>query len=329
MAGVLGRVLITAKSVSSSTADMERLRAAGCDVVLGSTPLPYDEAQIAAQLADFDAVIFALEPTTRAVIAAAPRLKIIARPGVGYDTVDLAACNERRIPVTVAAVNDQSVADFAIGLMLDAARGITTAVNGVRAHGWDRVTGTEMWRKTLTIVGAGRIGRGVAQRARGFEMRVLAVDEYRDEAWARAHGVEYVSLEQGLREGDFISLHAPLTPATGNLINATTLAAMKRGAYLVNTARGGLIDEDALAAAVRSGHLGGAAVDVLKQQGANSPSVLIGVPGILVTPHRATFSREAMQRVAGAAVDSVLAALRGERPNGVVNPEIYAGAPSA
>ena len=160
MAGSLGRALITAKSVSGSAANVERLRAAGCEVVLGNTPLPYSEEQIATQLADFDAVIFSLEPTTRKVIAAAPRLKIVARPGVGFDTVDIAACNERRIPVTVAAVNDQSVADFAIGLMLDVARGITTAVTGVRQRGWDRVTGTEMWRKTVTIVGLGRIGRG-------------------------------------------------------------------------------------------------------------------------------------------------------------------------
>jgi phosphoglycerate dehydrogenase-like enzyme len=238
--------------------------------------------------------------------------------------VDLKACTERRIPVTISPVNDQSVADFALWLMLDVARGITTAVNGVQAHGWERVTGRELWRKTLTIVGLGRIGRGLAQRARGFEMRVLAVDDHRDAAYAAQHGIEYVSLEDGLRAGDFISLHVPLTPATEALINAGRLALMKRGAFLINTARGGLLDEAAVVAAVKRGQLGGAAVDVLRQQGANSASPLIGVPGIIVTPHMATFTVESMQRVAMSVAHNILAVFAGGRPEGVVNPEVYA-----
>ena len=318
-----GTVLITAKSVASCEPALRILREAGCEVRHTSTPLPYDESHIAAQLGDIDAVVFALEPTTRKVITAAPRLKIIARPGVGYDTVDVAAASERRIPVTVAAANDQSVADFAIGLMLDVARGITTAANGVQNHGWDRVTGTEVWRKTLTVVGMGRIGKGVAQRARGFDMRVLAVDSYRDQAFAAHYGIEYVDLEAGLRAADFVSLHAPLTAETDALINAQRIAWMKRGAYVINTARGGLIDEVALADAVRSKRLAGAAVDVLRVQGVNSPSVLIGVPGIIVTPHMATFSAEAMERVALMVAQSVITALAGGRPEGVINPEIY------
>jgi phosphoglycerate dehydrogenase-like enzyme len=156
-------------------------------------------------------------------------------------------------------------------------------------------------------------------------MRVLAVSNSRDEAFAAAHGIEYVDLETGLREGDFVSLSAPLTAATQNLINADRLAMMKKGSFLINTARGGLIDEAALAQAVISKHLAGAAVDVLCEQGANSPSPLIAVPGILVTPHMATFSHEAVERVAMATVRAIVAALRGERPQFVVNPEIYTG----
>ena len=162
-------------------------------------------------------------------------------------------------------------------------------------------------------------------------MRVLAVSTRRnntDSAFATAHGIEFVELDQALREADFLSLHAPLTAQTENLIDAQALATMKRGAYLVNTSRGGLIDEAALAAAVRSGHLAGAAVDVLRVQGANSPSPLIGVPRIIVTPHMATFSRESMERVAMAAARSVIAALKGERPPGLVNPEVYGPQPT-
>jgi phosphoglycerate dehydrogenase-like enzyme len=280
--------------------------------------------QIAAQLGDVDALVFTLEPTTRRVLDAAPRLKVVARPGVGFDTVDVAACSARRIPVTVAPVNDQSVADFTLGLMLNAARGITTAVNSVQQHGWERVTGSEVWRKTLTLIGMGRIGKGVAQRARGFDMRVLAVDSYRDAAFAAHYGIEYVDLERGLREADFVSLHAPLTPETDGLINAQRIALMKHGAYVINTARGGLIDEVALAEAVRSQRLAGAAVDVLRVQGANSTSPLIGVPGIIVTPHMATFSAEAMARVAMMVAQNIVTVLAGGRPEGVVNPEVYA-----
>jgi phosphoglycerate dehydrogenase-like enzyme len=318
-----GTVLITAKSVSSSPSALKMLRDAGCDVRLASMPLPFDDASIASQLGDVDALVFALEPATRKLVMSAPRLKIIARPGVGYDTIDIAACTERRIPVTIAAVNDQSVADFAIGLMLDVARGITVAVNGVQNHGWDRVTGTEVWRKTLTLIGMGRIGKGVAQRARGFDMRVLAVDSFHDHTFAARYGIEYVELEAGLRAADFVSLHAPLTTETDALINAERIGWMKRSAYVINTARGGLIDEAALADAVRSKRLAGAAVDVLRVQGTNSPSALIGVPGIIVTPHMATFSAEAIERVALLVAQNVVTVLAGGRPEGVVNPEIY------
>jgi phosphoglycerate dehydrogenase-like enzyme len=319
-----GTVLITAKSVSGCERALKMLHDAGCEVRLASMPLPFDDAHIASQVSDVDALVFALEPTTRKVIMAAPRLKIIARPGVGYDTIDIAACTERRIPVTIAAVNDQSVADFAIGLMLDVARGITVAVNGVQNHGWDRVTGTEVWRKTLTLIGMGRIGKGVAQRARGFDMRVLAVDSFHDHTFAAHYGIEYVELEAGLRAADFVSLHAPLTAETNALIDAERIGWMKRSAYVINTARGGLIDEAALADAVRSKRLAGAAVDVLRVQGANSPSPLIGVPGIIVTPHMATFSAEAIERVALLVAQNVVTVLAGGRPEGVVNPEIYA-----
>jgi phosphoglycerate dehydrogenase-like enzyme len=264
-----------------------------------------------------------MEPMPAQVLEAASGLRVIARPGVGYDTVDLATATRRKVAVTVAAgTNDQSVADHAFGLLLMASRGLLTAVNSVQAHGWDRPTGTEAWRKTLAIVGYGRIGRAIARRARGFDMRVLVVTPRPDPADKE---VEFVTLDEALAQADFVSLSAPLTPQTEVLINAKALAQMKKGAFLVNTSRGGLIDESALAEAVKSGHLGGAAVDVLRQQGANSPSPLIGVPGILVTPHMATLTRESMARVAMSVAAGVIAVLRGERAANTVNPEVYDG----
>lgn len=316
----LGKVLVTAGSVKGSPAALQALRDAGCDVVVETTPLPWNEDWLLAHTHDVDALLFAMEPVSARLIDNATRLKVIARPGVGYDTVDMEAATRRGVLVTIAAgANDQSVADHTFGLLLMAARGLVTAVNSVQQHGWERPVGTEVWGKTLAIVGLGRIGQAVARRARGFDMRVLAVARAPDPALAASLGVEFVDMDRALAEADFVSLHAPLTSGTANLIDAAAVARMKRGAFLVNTSRGGLVDEQALAAAVREGHLAGAAVDVLKVQGANSPSPLIGVPGILVTPHMATFSRESMERVALSAAGSVVAALRGERPAGLVN----------
>jgi len=315
------RVLVTAKSVAQSAQALDLIRAAGHEVVVITTPVPFDEQWLIDQARDVDALVFAMEPVGARLLDSARRLKVIARPGVGYDTVDLDAATRNGVIVTVAnGTNDQSVADFTIGLLLEATRGIAIANESVQNKGWERVTGIEAWNKTLAIVGLGRIGKGVARRARGFDMRVLAVTRSPDQEFASRHGITYVTLDEALEQADFLSLHAPLTPLTENLIDARALARMKRGAYLVNTSRGGLIDEAALAQAVRSGHLAGAAVDVLRAQGAGSPSPLIGVPGIIVTPHMATFTREATGRVAMSVARGVVAALRGERPEHVVNP---------
>ena len=319
----LGKVLITAASVKGYAPALQMMRDAGCELVLETTPQPCTEDWQIEKVRDIAALVFAMEPVSARVLEAAPQLRVIARPGVGYDTVDMAAATRRKVAVTVAAgTNDQSVADHAFGLLLMAARGLVTAVNSVQAHGWERPTGVDVWRKTLAVIGYGRIGQAIARRARGFDMRVLVVTP---RPGPQAEGIEYVSLDDALAQADFVSLSAPLTPATENLINATTLAKMKPGAILVNTGRGGLIDEAALAEAVRSGHLAAAAVDVLRQQGANSPSPLIGVPGILVTPHMGTLTRETLQRVGLSVATSVIAALRGERPAHVVNPEVYDG----
>lgn len=322
----LGKVLVTAQSVLGCEAAMRLMRDAGCEVVVKSTPLPWNEDWLLEQTRDVAGLIFAMEPVSARLIEQATELRIIARPGVGYDTVDIDAATRNGVAVTVAAgTNDQSVADFTLGLLLMASRSLMQGASSVAQHGWTRTTGTEVWGKTLALVGLGRIGQAVARRARGFDMRVLVVTAHpsRHAEFAAANGLEFADLESALREADFVSLHAPLTPETANLLDAAALARMKPGAFVVNTSRGGLIDEEALAQAVRSGHLAGAAVDVLKVQGAGSTSPLIGVPGIIVTPHMATFSRESMQRVALAAATSVVCALRGERPSSLVNPAAW------
>jgi phosphoglycerate dehydrogenase-like enzyme len=321
---MLGKVLITAKSVSSSAAALQYLADAGCAVELKTPPSPVDEPWLIEQSRDVAALVFAMEPVTERLLDQASKLRIIARPGVGYDTVDIAAATRRKIPVTIAAgTTDQSVADFTMGLLLQAARGIVDAAVATQQRRWERVIGTEVWCKTLAIVGLGRIGRAVVKRARGFDMRVLAVAPRPDREFAAAHGVEFVSLEEALRQADFLSLHAPLTPETQNLINERRLRLMKPGSYLINTSRGGLVDEDALAMAISEGRLAGAAVDVLREQGPHTCSPLIGLSRVIVTPHMASFAREAIERVALSVAQNIVAVLHGERPANVVNPAIY------
>ncbi len=306
------RVLITARSVAGSMPALALMREAGIEVIVDTAPVPFDEAWLVARVADVDALVVALEPVGARVFEAAPRLKLIARPGVGYDSIDLEAAARHGVVVSLAlGTNDQSVADFTFALLLEATRGVSASSRSVAAGGWDRFTGTEIWNKTMAVVGLGRIGQGVARRARGFGMRVLAVSRHPDPAFVQQHQIEVVTLDQALHEADVVSLNLPLTPATANLIGAAALAKMKPGAYLINTARGGLVDEAALADAVRSGRLAGAAVDVLREQGAGSRSPLIGVPGIVVTPHMGAFTREATARVAMSVARDVVAVLGG------------------
>lgn len=321
---MLGKVIVTARAFSISPEPMKYLVESNCDVELKPTAAGVSEDWLVEQCSEADALIAGMEVITARVIDSAPRLRVIARTGVGYDTVDVDAATRRGVAVcNTRGANDQAVADFTMGLVLMAARRVLDGVDSCRRGGWDRVVGVEVWGKTLSIVGLGRIGKAVAQRARGFEMRVLAVDVVRDEEFASRYGIEYVSLEQALREGDFISLNAPHTPETEGIINERTIALMKPTAFLVNTARGGLVDEEALAAAVRTNRIAGAAVDVLREEGANSSSPLLRVPGIIVTPHMAAYSYEAMERMALVAAQNVVAVLKGGRAPNAVNLAIY------
>jgi phosphoglycerate dehydrogenase-like enzyme len=322
----LGKALITARSLTDQPAALHRLQEAGVDVVV-TPPLTDPAGWQAAEphLETVDALVVALEPVDAALLDRMPRLSMIARPGVGTDTVDLAACTHRGITVTIAAgANHESVADFTFALMLDAARRMGDAAQSVRSGSWTRPQGLELWRKSLAIVGFGRIGQAVARRALGFEMRVMAVRRKQAEpADTEVPGsslLQFVTWDDALAQADIVSLHVPLTPDTQGMVDAATIARMKRGSLLINTGRGGLVDEAALAEAVRSGHLAGAATDVLQVQGARSPSPLIGVPGITVTPHMAALTREAAGRAAGLVVQSILTHLRGGTPDHIVNP---------
>ena len=295
-----------------------------CKVVLsGLSPGTPDTAlskeRVFELLCDADAWIVATASVTREMLVSFPNLKVIAKRGVGYDQVDVAAAKELGRVVTFApGGNGPSVGDHTIALMLALARRLCELREFMRAGDWSVQPVTELFRKTVGLVGLGRIGRGVAQRLKGFETTILAFDEKPDLEYANAHGIRFVDLPYLFRESDYISLHAPLTASSRNLIDATALASMKETAILVNTARGGLIDEVALLQALRAGKIGGAGLDVLLgEQEPASRSVaneLMALPNVIVTPHVAGASREGMARGNLLAAQGVVAVLDGGTP---------------
>src|SRR5262249_23648688 len=211
---------------------------------------------------DVDGAIISSLPLTAAVLAQTPSLKVLAVRGVGYDSVDVEAATRRRLPVLVAPGFTESVADYTFGLMLAVARQVAQADRLVRAGRWEVLVSTNICGKTLGIIGLGRIGKAMARRARGFEMPILATDVVRDEEFAQQYGVTYVGLAELLRRADIVSINAPLSQGTRHLIDAPALRLMKPTAFLINTARGGLVDEAALAAALREGKIADARLDL-------------------------------------------------------------------
>lgn len=272
------------------------------------------------------AILARLATVTRAVIEAAPKLRIIARHGIGVDAVDLNAATEHGVVVTTTgAANASAVAEYTFALLLALARKVPAADAGMRAGDWDRdpQIGLELEGKTLGIVGLGEIGRRVARQGQGFGMRVIAADPHVDEAAAAAAGVALLPLARLLGEADVVSLHMRLDPSTNRIIDRAALAAMKPTAILVNTARGELIDEPALVDALESRRIAGAALDTFAEEPLVRTSALRRLPNVILSPHVAGQTREALVKVGLAAADAIIDELAGRRPAYVYNPEAY------
>ncbi|MGB6430721.1 MAG: NAD(P)-dependent oxidoreductase, partial [Candidatus Acidiferrales bacterium] len=284
--------IIVADPISERGIDL--LRATGWEVVR-----PTKES-LDAELPTADAlVVRSATRVTSAVLERAPKLRVVGRAGVGVDNVDLDAATRRGVLVmNTPGGNAPSVAEHTLALMLSLARKIPALNAAMHAGRWEKSKGqgTELRGKTLGLIGLGRVGAEVARRARSLEMRVLACDPFLTENAAREAGVVLVQLDQLLAESDFLSLHTALVPETERMINAANLAKTKRGAYLVNTARGELVDEAALADALRSGQLAGAGLDVFAVEPPKD-SPLVGLANLIATPHVAGSTAEAQEEV--------------------------------
>ncbi|GHT85499.1 2-hydroxyacid dehydrogenase [Spirochaetia bacterium] len=298
-------VLVTARSFAKGNAEpLELLEKAACTVIR-----PKDDADLRARLPDADGIIAGLETYDAALLARAAKLKIISRYGVGYDAIDLDAAHKRGIKVAFTpGANSDSVADLAMTLMLAAARHVPYMDAAIKSGKQDRPQGVEMWRKTLGIIGTGRIGKGVIKRASGFEMKFLCYDTYKDESFVSSLGGKYVDPDTLYRQSDFITIHSPLNDETRGMISAAEFKKMKPTAVIVNTARGGIIDEAALADALKAGVIGAAALDATVEEPPYG-SPLCGLPNCILSPHAGAATAEAAYNMGMLAVRNLLAVL--------------------
>ena len=324
---VMNRILLSEPlPVSSSKPALEILTALG-DVTVASAT---SEEVLASEISEADALIVRLARVTKPIIQNARRLRVIGRTGVGVDNVDVKAATERRIlVVNVPAVNTISVAEHAFSLILALCRRIKDADQSLRSKGWnerERLASEiiDLAGKTLGIIGLGSIGREVVKRAKAFDMQVIAYDPYVTPETAKMIGVELSNLETLLTKSDVVTIHAALSKETHHLINERRIRLMKKSAYLVNCARGPIVDEEALARALRERWIAGAGCDVFDQEPVTRENPLLEFPQTIVSPHIAGFTREIMEKTLITLAQDITRAIKGEKPINLVNPEALA-----
>jgi gluconate 2-dehydrogenase len=292
---------------------------------------PWGADELRRRLADKDGVLpTGSDRIDAALLDAAPRLKAVCNIAVGYNNIDLAACSERGIVATnTPGVLDETTADTTWVLLMAAARRITEAERWLRAGNWkgwknDQFLGVDVHHATLGIVGMGRIGQAIAQRAKGFAMRVIYHNRTRLPAKVeRATGAKYTSLEKLLRQSDFVSLNMPYSPSSHHLIGAQQLALMKPTAVLVNAARGGVVDDAALIAALKERRIAAAGIDVFEGEPKFNPGFL-ELDNVALVPHIGSATRATRTAMALLASRNLTAALSGKRPPNLLNPEVWA-----
>jgi len=322
--GARAPVLLTDTTYREHAPEREILGAAGASLLVAEPSL-HDEAELLAhpRLAEAQGLMVELAPITAAVLDAAPNCRIVARYGVGLDNVDLDAAAERAVWVTnVPHYATDTVADHALALLLAAARDLAGATARIRAGGWRDVelltTPLLLRDRRLGVIGFGAIGQAVAARGRSFGLRVAAHDPgVPEEAFARL-GVERLALDALLASSDFVSLHTALTDDTRSLLDDAAIAAMKPGAIVVNTARGGLVDEQALLAALDRGQLARAALDVFEQEPLDADHPLRTHPRVIATPHLAFWSDGSELTLRRSVAEAVAAVLQDREPPGAV-----------
>lgn len=320
------KIFITRRIPGSA---LEKLKEMG-EVVVSSNDRPITLEELITGVKDADALLTLLtDHIDGKVLDNAPNLKVIANYAVGFDNIDVAAATQQGIVVanTPSDQVSEAVAEFTWVLILALSRRVVEGDEFGRKsayRGWepDLFLGRDVYGKTLGIVGLGRIGTMVARRARGFSMKILYNKRTRDEQAEKELGVEYRDLDEIFGEADFVTLHVPLSSETRQMINQDSLARMKPTAYLVNTARGGVVDEHALVTALKQGKIAGAALDVHENEPEMNPELLM-MENVILTPHMASATVEAREKMTEQVVEAIIKTLRGEKPDNLVNPEVW------
>jgi phosphoglycerate dehydrogenase-like enzyme len=320
------KVLITARTLNEvGQSALALLREAGCELSLPPRFGPYTADELLPLLRDQQAVLASMDRFTAAVLASpeAAQLRIISRWGVGYDAIDIPAATVQGVVVAYTpGLLNETVADFAFALLLSIARRVHAGHASMSQGKWEASWGTDVFGKTLGILGYGRIGQAMARRATGFNMRLLAHD-IRCEPNSEELRIQYVSLDELLAESDFLTLHAALTAENRGLIGEAQLRRMKPTAYLINTARGALVDEGALMRALNEKWIAGAALDTFTIEPLPAAHPLRSAPNLLLTPHLASFARETGERVSLSAAQAIVDLMQGLKPQFLVNPSVY------
>ncbi|AZV56160.1 phosphoglycerate dehydrogenase [Clostridium sp. AWRP] len=303
----MAKILITPRSFGKHSKEpFELLKQKGFELVVNPYGRILTQDEMIKEVADVDGIIIGVDPLNAEVLKHAKKLKIISKYGVGTDNIDLNYAKNNNITVTITkGANSDAVADYAFALMISVARKIVTIDRGCRKLDWSKVTSIGMYGKTLGLIGLGNIGKGVAKRAKGFDVKVLAYDVYKDMNFASRNNVQYVTIEKILKEADFISIHLPLTKETKYIIGEKELSIMKENAVIVNTARGGLIDENALYDALKNNKIWGAGIDVFEQEPPKNKE-LLDLNNIVVGSHCAASTFEAVDNMGIMAANNII-----------------------
>lgn len=317
------KILVTPRTFGETdSALFKMLEEENCEVIINPFRRVLTEEELASLIKDADGVIAGIDPFNEEVLRHVERLKVISRYGVGYNNVDLDLATKKGIVVTnTPGTNSSAVAELALGLMLDVARHISTSDRQIRQGHWGKFTGFELQGKTLGIIGTGQIGKRLVSLVKGFNMKLLCFDIFPDEEWARENDVQYLPLEELLANADIISLHLPLSGKTYHFISRRELSLVKKTAILVNTSRGGVLDETALYEALVEKRLAGAGLDVFEEEPSlNSP--FINLENVVLSSHIGAHTVEALQAMGRLAAQNLIQVLKGEIPQFVVNPEV-------
>lgn len=327
---MLGKILVASRSFGKFTSDgLKILKDNGCEIVENSYGHALNEKELLDLIPEIDGIITGMDDLNKKVIASSRKLKVISKHGVGIDNIDVEAANKKRIVVTNIPTGDEecnAVADFTFALLLSIARKICEANENTKKEKWVKLVGSEVYGKILGVIGGGTIGKAVMERARGFNMNILVYDIKENKELKEKFNVRYVDLSYLLSNSDFITLHVPLNNGTRGLIGRNELKLMKKSSFIINMARGGVVNEKDLYDSLKAEEIAGAATDVFaKEPPLNNP--LLKLKNLVATPHLAAYTKSSLRALDVISAQNVVDVLKGFKPleNYIVNKEVLTG----